>query len=63
MQITSAGIRSLLTGPFRDSVEVFPFYGWSICHLDNDGFQRLAREFPCNKFRTNGRKLASVKKR
>jgi len=44
-QITTTGIRSLLTGDFNNYVEKFPFDGWSMKGVSEEEFYKLKLKF------------------
>ncbi len=45
VQITAAGIESLLHGDFNSSVEKFPFDDWSLEGVSDEDFMKLKLKF------------------
>ncbi len=46
LQITKLGIDALLKGDeFRESIEKFPFIGWSLADIPAQEFQKLGQQF------------------
>ncbi len=44
-QISAAGIESLIDGNFNNSVEKFPFDGWSLSGVSEEEFKELKMRF------------------
>ncbi len=45
LQVTAAGIESLLDGDFNKTVEKFPFDGWSLDDVSDEEFLELKLKF------------------
>lgn len=43
--LTVDGVRSLLNGPFAESIAKFPFKNWSIASCSKEEFLQLSKEF------------------
>lgn len=43
--VTVDGIRSLLNGPFAETIESFPFDDWSLYNCPEKKFLKLSKEF------------------